>query len=130
MSLRPASLPCRIGLLITIGYFRATKRFFTYPFHPTDVEDAALRLGCLLRLIDMSADDAKAASGDAGLLLPRPPATVFLIVRFIPFARLGQFATKKDLGNPLMSSGVFVFSGGADGDKTLCGQSDVCRTDR
>ena len=36
----------RIGLLITIGYFRATKRFFTQPFHSADIDDVAQRLGC------------------------------------------------------------------------------------
>ena len=56
------TLTNRIGLLITIGYFRATKRFFIHPFPPADIDDVAQRLGCLPGLIDMSAYDAKATT--------------------------------------------------------------------
>ncbi|NOT53983.1 MAG: Tn3 family transposase [Deltaproteobacteria bacterium] len=52
----------RIGLLITIGYFRATKRFFTQPFPPADIDDVAQRLGCLPGLVDLTAYDAKATT--------------------------------------------------------------------
>jgi TnpA family transposase len=52
----------RIGLLITIGYFRATKRFFTQPFQPADIDDVAQRLGCLPGLVNMMAYDAKATT--------------------------------------------------------------------
>jgi Domain of unknown function (DUF4158) len=34
----------RVGLVLTIGYFRATKRFFPPPFDPTDVAYVAKRL--------------------------------------------------------------------------------------
>jgi hypothetical protein len=35
----------RVGLVLTVGYFRATKRFFAPPFHQTDVAYVAKKLG-------------------------------------------------------------------------------------
>ena len=52
----------RIGVLITIGYFRATKRSFTQPFRPADIDDVAQRLGCLPGLGKLTAYDAKVTS--------------------------------------------------------------------
>ena len=52
----------RVGLLLTVGYFRATKRFFPPPFAPTDVAYAAQRLGYPAEQIDLETYDGKASA--------------------------------------------------------------------
>lgn len=80
----------RVGLLITIGYFRATKRFFTHPFHPADIEDVAHRLGCLPGLIDMSAYDAKATTS-------RHRQLTLAYLGFRPFAVHARHAVAQEI---------------------------------
>src|SRR5262245_22985838 len=52
----------RVGLVLTVGYFRATKRFFTPPFDPTDVTYVAKRLAYTPEQIDFESYDAKASA--------------------------------------------------------------------
>jgi hypothetical protein len=52
----------RVALVLTVGYFRATKRFFTPPFDPIDVAYVAKRLDYTLEHIDFEAYDAKASA--------------------------------------------------------------------
>jgi hypothetical protein len=52
----------RACFVLTVGYFRATKRFFAAPFDPTDVAYVAKRLGYTLEHIDLEAYDAKASA--------------------------------------------------------------------
>jgi TnpA family transposase len=52
----------RVGLVLTIGYFRATKRFFLPPFDPTDVAYVAKRLAYTPEQIDFASYDAKASA--------------------------------------------------------------------
>jgi hypothetical protein len=49
--------------VLTVGYFRATKRFFAMPFHQTDVAYVAHQLGYTPDEIDLAAYDAKATAG-------------------------------------------------------------------
>src|SRR5262245_957910 len=52
----------RVGLVLTVGYFRATKRFFTPPFDPADVAYVAKRLAHTPEQIDFESYDAKASA--------------------------------------------------------------------
>ena len=52
----------RVCLLLTIGYFRATKRFFVHPFHQTDVAYVVKTLEYVPEQIDLSAYDEKATT--------------------------------------------------------------------
>jgi hypothetical protein len=52
----------RVCLVLTVGYFRATKRFFSIPFHQTDVVYVTKQLGYELDLIDLDAYDGKATT--------------------------------------------------------------------
>ena len=52
----------RVGLVLTVGYFRATKRFFTPPFDPIDVAYVAKRLAYTPEQTDFEAYDAKASA--------------------------------------------------------------------
>lgn len=52
----------RVALVLTVGYFRATKRFFPPPFDPTDVAYVTKRLAYTPEEIDFDAYDAKASA--------------------------------------------------------------------
>jgi hypothetical protein len=52
----------RVYLVLTVGYFRATKRFFAPPFHQADVVYVARKLGYGPDQIDLEAYDAKATT--------------------------------------------------------------------
>jgi hypothetical protein len=52
----------QVGLLLTVGYFRATKRFFRPPFPQTDVAYVAGKLGHVPELIDLKAYDSHATT--------------------------------------------------------------------
>jgi TnpA family transposase len=52
----------RLCLVLTMGYFRATKRFFAPPFHQTDVAYVAKKLGYAPDQIDLDAYDEKATT--------------------------------------------------------------------
>jgi hypothetical protein len=52
----------RVGLVLTVGYFRATKRFFPPPFDPTDVAYVAKRLAYMPEQIDFASYDATASA--------------------------------------------------------------------
>jgi hypothetical protein len=52
----------RLCLVLTMGYFRATKRFFAPPFHQTDVAYVAKKLGYAPEQIDLDAYDEKATT--------------------------------------------------------------------
>lgn len=52
----------RVYLVLTVGYFRAAKRFFAAPFPQTDVTYVATRLGYTPAQMALEADDAKASS--------------------------------------------------------------------
>jgi len=52
----------RLCLVLTVGYFRATKRFFAPPFHPTDVVYVAKKLGYAPEQIDLEVYDEKATT--------------------------------------------------------------------
>lgn len=52
----------RVCLLLTVGYFRATKRFFPPPFSPTDVAYVAQSLGYPAEQIDLETYDVKASA--------------------------------------------------------------------
>jgi TnpA family transposase len=52
----------RLCLVLTVGYFRATKRFFARPFHHTDVAYAAKKLGYAPEQIALDAYDEKATT--------------------------------------------------------------------
>jgi len=52
----------RVGLVLTIGYFRATKRFFAVPFHQGDIAYVTHRLGYTSDQIDLEAYDGKATA--------------------------------------------------------------------
>ena len=52
----------RVALVLTVGYFRATKRFFTPPFDPIDVAYVTKRLAYTPEEIDFDAYDAKASA--------------------------------------------------------------------
>src|SRR5262249_7732113 len=51
-----------VGLVLTVGYFRATKRFFAVPCHQADVAYVAHQLGYTPDQIDLAAYDAKATA--------------------------------------------------------------------
>jgi len=51
-----------VCLVLTVGYFRATKRFFAVPFHQADVAYVAHQLGYTPDQIDLAAYDAKATA--------------------------------------------------------------------
>ena len=50
----------RVCLVLTVGYFRAAKRFFAPPFNPADVAYVAQKLGYAPEQIDLEAYDTKA----------------------------------------------------------------------
>jgi TnpA family transposase len=52
----------RVALVLSVGYFRATKRFFTPPFDPIDVAYVAKCLDYTPEHIDFEAYDAKASA--------------------------------------------------------------------
>ena len=52
----------RVCFVLTVGYFRARKRFFAPPFDPTDVAYVAQKLGYTPEHIDHEAYDAKASA--------------------------------------------------------------------
>ena len=52
----------RVCLLLTVGYFRATNRFFVSPFSPTDVMYVTQQLGYTPEQIDLDAYDDKASA--------------------------------------------------------------------
>jgi TnpA family transposase len=52
----------RVYLVLTVGYFRATKRFFAPPFHQADAAYVARKLGYGPDQIDLEAYDAKATT--------------------------------------------------------------------
>ena len=52
----------QVGFLLTLGYFRATKRFFTQPFPPEDLEYVAGKLGRQSEQLDLEAYDKKATA--------------------------------------------------------------------
>ena len=52
----------RVALVLTVGYFRATKHFFTPPFDPTDVAYVAKRLTYTPEQIAFETYDAKASA--------------------------------------------------------------------
>ena len=53
----------QVGLVLTVGYFRATKRFFPpTAFHEADVAYVARQLGCLPGLLDFTRYDEKATA--------------------------------------------------------------------
>ena len=52
----------QVGLLLAVGYFRATKRFFASPFHPPDVVYVTQQLGYTPEQIDLEAYDHKASA--------------------------------------------------------------------
>ena len=45
----------QIGFVLTLGYFKATKRFFTHPFHTVDADYVARQLGFLPGVFDLTA---------------------------------------------------------------------------
>ena len=51
-----------VCLVLTVGYFRATKRFFAAPCHQADVAYVADKLGYTPDQIDLAAYDAKATA--------------------------------------------------------------------
>jgi hypothetical protein len=51
-----------VCLVLTVGYFRATKRFFAAPCHQADVAYVAYKLGYTPAQIDLAAYDAKATA--------------------------------------------------------------------
>jgi hypothetical protein len=53
----------RVCLLLTVGYFRATQRFFVSPFSPTDVAYVTKQLDYTPEQIDLDAYDDKASAG-------------------------------------------------------------------
>ena len=52
----------RVCLVLTVGYFRAAKRFFAPPFNPIDVAYVAQKLGYAPEQIDLEAYDTKASA--------------------------------------------------------------------
>ena len=52
----------RVYLVLTVGYFRAAKRFFAAPFHQTEVSYVATPLGYMPEQMALDAYDAKATS--------------------------------------------------------------------
>lgn len=52
----------QVCFLLTLGYFRATKRFFAPPFHPKDVEYVASLLGKQSEQLDLETYDKKATA--------------------------------------------------------------------
>lgn len=52
----------QIFFLLTLGYFRATKRFFAQPFHQEDVKYVVGKLGKHLGQLDLEAYDKKATA--------------------------------------------------------------------
>jgi hypothetical protein len=52
----------QVGLLLTVGYFRATKRFFVPPFSPADVVYVTKQLGYIPEQINLDAYDNKASA--------------------------------------------------------------------
>ena len=51
-----------VCLVLTVGYFRATKRFFGAPFHQADVAYVSHTLGYTPDQIDLAAYDVKATA--------------------------------------------------------------------
>ena len=56
------TLTNQVCLVLTLGYFRATKRFFPHRFHPADIEHVAQRLGYLPGLVELDRYDEKATT--------------------------------------------------------------------
>jgi hypothetical protein len=56
------TFPNQVCLVLTLGYFRATKRFFPQHFHPADIEHVAQRLGYLPGLVELDRYDEKATT--------------------------------------------------------------------
>ena len=52
----------QVCFLLTLGYFRATKRFFAQPYHPKDVEYVALVLGKQSEQLELETYDKKATA--------------------------------------------------------------------
>lgn len=52
----------QVCLVLTLGYFRSTNRFFPYHFHPADIEHVAQRLGSLPGLVELDRYDEKATT--------------------------------------------------------------------
>jgi TnpA family transposase len=52
----------RVCLVLTVGYFRAAKRFFAPPFNPADVAYVAQKLGYAPEQIDLEAYDTNASA--------------------------------------------------------------------
>jgi uncharacterized protein DUF4158 len=52
----------RLCLVLTVGYFRATKRFFAPPFHQTDVAYVVKKLGYARDQIDLETYDEQATT--------------------------------------------------------------------
>jgi Domain of unknown function (DUF4158) len=52
----------QVCLVLTLGYFRATKRFFPRSFHPADIAHVAQRLGSLPGLVELERYDEKATT--------------------------------------------------------------------
>ena len=59
----------QIGFVLTLGYFKATKRFFTHPFHTVDADYVARQLGFLPGVFDLTASQGTTARRHRQIIL-------------------------------------------------------------